>query len=455
MRGLLTEERDQSLTTQSPDRKESINTCLQCPDQAVPVRDINRDALLVQYREVRSQTEALCQPLAAEDYCIQTMPDVSPSKWHIAHVSWFFETFLLIPFQPGYTVFDERYDYLFNSYYLTHSTPFSRPQRGLLSRPTVADSYRYRAHVDEAMSQAILNLDERQWHEFANRTVLGLNHEQQHQELLLTDIKHVFAFNPLRPIYHEPKPTTAPTRSMPLKWVDYPGGIHWLGYAGEGFYFDNETPRHRVFLNDYALASRLVTNGEFLEFMTAGGYRKPEYWLSEGWSASREKGWQAPLYWERIDGHWWSMTLSGMRPVDENEPVCHVSLYEADAYARWAGKRLPSEAEWELAATRQAINGNFRESGYLHPQAADTEHTPAQVYGDVWEWTRTAYSPYPGFRPLAGSLGEYNGKFMSSQMVLRGGSCVTPVSHIRPTYRNFFYPGDRWQFSGIRLADDR
>jgi len=432
-----------------------MNAPLQYPTEVAPAYANTRENLLARYQQVRNQTEILCQPLEPEDYCIQTMPDVSPSKWHIAHVSWFFETFLLIPFQPGYTVFNERFDYLFNSYYLTHGTPFSRPQRGLLSRPTVAEIYRYRAHVDEAMSQAIMNLDESQWDTFANRTVLGLNHEQQHQELLLTDIKHVFAFNPLRPVYHEAKPTAGATRSMPLQWVEYPGGIHWLGDPGEEFCFDNETPRHRVFLNDYALASRLVTNGEFLEFMAAGGYQNPEYWLSEGWSTVQEQGWQAPLYWEQIEGRWWLMTLSGMRPVDEHEPVCHVSLYEAAAYARWAGKRLPSEAEWELAATRQSISGNFRESSQLHPRALNTEQIPAQLFGDVWEWTQTAYSAYPGFRPLAGSLGEYNGKFMSSQMVLRGGSCITPQAHIRPTYRNFFYPGDRWQFSGIRLADDR
>jgi ergothioneine biosynthesis protein EgtB len=416
-------------------------------------RPADRADLTDRYRQVRRQTEVLCRPLATEDYCIQTMPEASPSKWHIAHVSWFFETFVLLPLQPGYRVFDERFDYLFNSYYLTHGQPFSRPQRGLLSRPTVGEIYRYRAHVDAAMEQLMAELDEARWDTLAARTTLGLEHEQQHQELLLTDIKQVLAFNPLRPAYQEPAPALLPDRAAPLRWLEHPGGLHSIGYAGDDFCFDNETPRHRVYCDDYALAGRLVSNGEFLEFIEAGGYQRPEYWLSDGWAAVREKNWQAPLYWERLESRWWQMTLSGMRPVAENEPVCHVSFYEADAYARWAGNRLPSEVEWELAASAQAIAGNFRESGRLHPSPAADGAT--QMFGDVWEWTQSSYAPYPGFRPLAGSLGEYNGKFMANQMVLRGGSCVTPQAHVRPTYRNFFYPGDRWQFSGIRLAEDR
>ncbi|MCP5459665.1 MAG: ergothioneine biosynthesis protein EgtB [Gammaproteobacteria bacterium] len=420
-----------------------------------PASRTRRSDLVNRYHRVRQQTEALCRPLATEDYCIQTMPEVSPSKWHIGHVSWFFETFLLLPLQPHYRVFDERYDHLFNSYYLTHGRPFPRPQRGLLSRPTVAEIYEYRAHVDAAMERLVAELDSDQWSLLAARTMLGLQHEQQHQELLLTDIKHVFAFNPLRPAYQEPTTPRVSDRGEPLQWLEYAGGLHTIGYSGESFCFDNETPSHRVYSEPYALGSRLVTNGEFLEFIEAGGYQCPEYWLSDGWAMVCDKNWQAPLYWEKGESGWWQMSLSGMQALVANEPVCHVSFYEADAYARWAGKRLPSEAEWELAASTRnsAGTGNFRESGHLHPMPA--REGANQLYGDVWEWTQSSYAPYPGFRPLAGSLGEYNGKFMANQMVLRGGSCVTPQTHIRPTYRNFFYPGDRWQFSGIRLAEDR
>jgi ergothioneine biosynthesis protein EgtB len=415
----------------------------------------DREALLDQYQQVRRETEALCRPLAIEDYCIQTMPDVSPPKWHIAHVSWFFETFLLLPFGPGYQVFHPRFDYLFNSYYVTHSQPFPRPQRGLLARPTVAEIYRYRAYVDEAMARLINTAPEAQWDAIRVRLVLGLQHEQQHQELLYTDIKHSFAFNPLRPAYQTPAPVIPAGRPRRLEWIEFTGGVKSIGCQGDTFCFDNETPRHRVYLNDYALAARLVTQGGYLEFMEAGGYDRPEYWLSDGWNTARQQGWRAPLYWEQQAGRWWLMTLAGMRPVQEHEPVCHVSFYEADAYARWAGKRLPTEAEWEAAAEQQSITGNLRESGYLQPVPADADGTLQQLYGDVWEWTQSPYSPYPGFHPLAGTLGEYNGKFMCSQMVLRGGSCVTPLTHIRSSYRNFFYPGDRWQFTGIRLADDR
>ncbi len=415
----------------------------------------DREAVLDRYRQVRRQTEALCHPLITEDYCIQTMPDVSPPKWHIAHVSWFFETFLLLPCCPGYQVFHPRFDYLFNSYYVTHSQPFPRPQRGLLARPTVAEIYHYRAHIDEAMVELITTVPEGQWDAIRARLLLGLQHEQQHQELLCTDIKHSFACNPLRPAYQDPAPAVPRGQPVTLEWIGLAGGVKSIGYEGDDFCFDNETPCHRVYVGDYALASRLITNGEYLEFMAAGGYERPEYWLSDGWNTVRQQGWQAPLYWEKQEGHWWMMTLAGMRPVEAYEPVCHVSFYEADAYARWAGRRLPSEAEWELAAAQQPMVGNLRESGWLHPVPAEKSGTLQQLFGDVWEWTQSPYSPYPGYRPLAGTLGEYNGKFMCSQLVLRGGSCVTPAAHIRPTYRNFFYPGDRWQFTGIRLADDR
>jgi len=430
----------------------SLVSSVSSASPTIPQADTDRKVLLAKYYQVRQQTEALCQPLATEDYCIQTIPDVSPPRWHIAHVSWFFETFLLIPFLPDYCIFHHKFDYLFNSYYETHSQPFPRPQRGLLSRPTTGEIYRYRAHVDAAMAQLLQTVTEVQWPQVATRTTLGLHHEQQHQELLLTDIKHIFAFNPLRPIYQEtpPDPTTT-TKSLP--WLETAGGVDAIGHAGDDFCFDNEKPHHPVYVQSHALAPRLVTNGEYLAFMEAGGYEQPDYWLSDGWHAVRQQGWQAPLYWERQDGRWLHMTLAGMQPVAEHEPVCHVSFYEADAYARWAGKRLPTEAEWELTARNQPLKGNFRESGHLHPIAASAGAN--QFFGDVWEWTQSPYNPYPGFKPLAGSLGEYNGKFMCNQLVLRGGSCVTPASHIRPTYRNFFYPGDRWQFTGLRLAEDR
>ena len=416
--------------------------------------EMNAAGLGVRFARTRAQTESLCAPLLTEDHCIQTMPDVSPPKWHLAHVSWFFEQFVLLPFLPGYRVHDPMYDFLFNSYYETHGTPFPRPQRGLLSRPTVEQIYAYRAHVDRAMQELLAGTAVSENPELAFRIELGINHEQQHQELLLTDIKHIFAFNPLRPPYREAVLAKS-TPATAISWIEIAGGVGEIGYRGEGFAYDNETPRHRVFTEPFALASRPVTNGEYLAFMEAGGYQRPELWLSDGWSTVQREHWSAPLYWEQRDGNWHYMTLAGMQPVDEHAAVCHVSLYEADAYARWAGRRLPTEAEWEIAAADQPILGNLREGGSLQPGGADGQRPFAQLYGDVWEWTRSAYGPYPGFRPLAGSLGEYNGKFMSSQLVLRGGSIATPAEHLRSTYRNFFYPRDRWQFTGIRLADDR
>jgi ergothioneine biosynthesis protein EgtB len=412
----------------------------------------SRESLQQSYAAVRKETESLCEPLEIEDYGIQSMPDVSPPKWHLAHTTWFFENFLLLPFLPGYRPFHPRFGYLFNSYYETVGTFHPRVQRGLLSRPTVAEVYRYRAHVDRAMNDLIATVAVRDYEEVASRVTLGLNHEQQHQELLLTDIKHIFASNPLRPYYSEVK-AHVDGRQPAREWTDYRARIQMIGHGGQDFAFDNETPRHRVYLENYRVASRLVTNAEYLEFIEAGGYQAAQHWLSEGWLAVKERGWRAPLYWEQIDGKWWTMTLAGMKPLVEPEPVCHVSYYEADAYARWAGKRLPTEAEWEVAALEKPIQGNFRESGYLHPIPATEGAGSLQFFGDVWEWTQSAYAPYPGFRPLSGSLGEYNGKFMCNQLVLRGGSCVTPISHIRPTYRNFFYAPDRWQFTGIRLAE--
>lgn len=404
--------------------------------------------VLARYREVRRVSESICRPLATEDYCIQSMPDVSPPKWHLAHTSWFFETFLLRPFVPGYAVFDARYEYLFNSYYETVGSPFPRAQRGLLARPTVEEIYRYRAHVDNAMQELLAHCPRDHAEAVYSRTTLGLHHEQQHQELLLTDIKHIFAFNPLKPAYRQTDSAPA-ARPEPLRWISHAGGVREIGHAGAGFAFDNETPRHRVYVDDFAIAARPITNGEYLAFMEAGGYERADLWLSDGWRETKEHRWQAPLYWERRDGRWWMYTLAGMVPVREEEPVCHVSFYEADAYARWAGKRLPSEAEWEMAVAGLPIAGNFYESGALQPRAAAL----GQFYGDVWEWTASDYAPYPGYRPPAGALGEYNGKFMCNQRVLRGGSCASPQSHLRATYRNFFYPNTRWQFAGLRLAD--
>ncbi len=407
--------------------------------------------LAARYREVRARTEALCAPLAAEDYPIQAVPEASPPKWHLAHVTWFFETFVLRPFAPGYEVFHPRFEYLFNSYYESVGPFHPRAQRGVLARPATDEIYRYRAHVD-ARVLALLESDSPTAAEAAARVELGLHHEEQHQELLLMDIKANFAANPLRPAYRNTPDAPGEAAPAKLEWLEREEGPVEIGHAGERFAFDNETPRHREWLAPHRLASRPVTNGEYLEFIAAGGYREPRHWLSDGWAAVRARGWQAPLYWERVDGAWWRMTLAGMRPVDEAEPVCHVSFYEADAFARWAGRRLPTEAELERELASRPLAGNFMDEGRFEPRPAAAGD--GQWFGDVWEWTRSSYSPYPGFRPLAGALGEYNGKFMANQFVLRGGSCATPRAHMRATYRNFFYPHERWPFTGIRLADD-
>jgi len=402
-----------------------------------------------QFASVRARTVGLAAPLSAEDACVQSMPDASPAKWHLAHTTWFFEAFVLSGHVAGYVPFHERFDYLFNSYYFTVGQMHARPRRGLLTRPSLAQVLDYRAHVDEAMSRLIA---ERQGDgEFEFLVTLGLNHEQQHQELLLTDIKHLFAQNPLAPAYADlPGPPDSPPR--PMRWIGRPGGLTEIGHAGSDFAFDNETPRHRVLLDAHALASRPVTNDEFREFIRDGGYRTPELWLSDGWTAVNAEGLDRPLYWSAdLETEF---TLGGTRPLDPGAPVTHVSYYEADAFARWAGARLPTEAEWESAAAECPVTGNFAESGALHPRAGDAGEALEQVFGDTWEWTASPYAPYPGFRPLAGSLGEYNGKFMCSQMVLRGGSCATPAGHARASYRNFFYPHQRWQFTGIRLARD-
>ncbi|NJK64703.1 MAG: ergothioneine biosynthesis protein EgtB [Synechococcaceae cyanobacterium SM2_3_1] len=403
------------------------------------------------YSQVRQQSSHLCSPLETEDYVVQSMADVSPPKWHLAHTTWFFETFLLQPHLANYELCNPDYGYLFNSYYETVGSRHPRPQRGLLSRPGVEEIYCYRNYVDEAMVTLLKEQGEDP--EVKQLAELGCHHEQQHQELLLTDIKHILACNPLYPAYQADLPVAA-SASSPAKeqWLDYPGGLMTIGAREGAFAFDNETPPHPVYLQDYWLAARLVTQADYLEFIEAGGYQQPQWWLAEGWAAVQTLGWQAPLYWEPIDGAWQIMTLSGLRPLAPEEPVCHVSYFEADAFARWKGKRLPTEAEWEMAGSSLPVQGNLLEQGFLHPIPAQAITRPDQMFGDVWEWTQSAYAPYPGFKPAAGAVGEYNGKFMCNQMVLRGGSCATPHSHIRATYRNFFPPATRWQFSGIRLA---
>lgn len=404
------------------------------------------------YRTIRQATKALCTTLTEEDCVVQSMPNCSPAKWHLAHTSWFFETFVLERELPSYQAFHSTFRLLFNSYYQTVGEQYPRPQRGLLTRPSLQEILAYRKHVDDGMERVFEQSDTLA-SEVRNIIELGCHHEQQHQELLLTDIKHLFSCNPLSPAYRDVS-TSSQEKTAALYWHEYEEGLQWIGAKGEGFCFDNEAPRHRVFLNAYALASRLVTCREYLEFMADGGYIRPEFWLSDGWDAVQNQHWQAPLYWEQNEDRTWTLfTLTGRRAINLEEPVSHVSYYEADAYARWAGARLPTEMEWEYAAANVQITGNFIESNHLHPMpAAEGSHDPEQLFGDLWEWTQSPYSPYPGFQPQRGALGEYNGKFMCNQMVLRGGSCVTPQSHIRATYRNFFPPETRWQFSGIRLA---
>lgn len=397
----------------------------------------------------RARTLALAAPLSTEDACVQSMPDASPAKWHLAHTTWFFEHFILAAHSPGYHAFHERYDYLYNSYYFTVGQMHARPRRGLITRPSLEDVLAYRAHVDEAMQNLLARARGDARLEFL--TTLGINHEQQHQELLLTDIKHLFAQNPLLPAYTElPRPESAD--ATPLAWLPGRAGSVDLGHAGDGFAFDNETPRHRAVLGEHSLAARLVTNAEFRAFMDDGGYADPALWLSDGWSVVVAEGWQHPLYWQ--DDLAQEFTLGGLQPIAPAAPVIHLSYYEADAFARWAGCRLPTEVEWEAAASDRPIVGNFADNGAFHPRPAEGGPGLRQLFGDAWEWTSSPYGPYPGFKPLAGSLGEYNGKFMCSQMVLRGGSCATSPGHVRASYRNFFYPAQRWQFNGIRLAKD-
>ena len=405
--------------------------------------------LVRKYAEVRARTEGLAEPLSPEDQAVQSMPDASPTKWHLAHTTWFYETFILAPSVPGYTHFDPRFTFLFNSYYKQLQGHPIRANRGLMSRPNLDEVREYRKYVDERMTEL---LERPLAADVAALVELGLNHEQQHQELILTDIKHALWSNPLHPAYL-PLRNDPQQDPGPISWLGFDEGLREIGHAGAGFAFDNESPRHKVYLYPFRLASRLVTNREYLAFMADGGYRRPELWLSDGWDVAGANQWQAPLYWIHEDDHWFTFTLGGVRPLNLDEPVCHVSLYEADAYARWAGKRLPTEAEWEIAAAGCRIEGNLLETERYHPATPDGSCALPQLFGDVWEWTASPYVGYPGYKPPAGLLGEYNGKFMCNQMVLRGGSCATPRSHIRATYRNFFPPAARWQFMGVRLAE--
>lgn len=420
-----------------------------------PAAHAERDTALARLRAVRTTTERLVAPLTPEDQGLQSMPDASPARWHLAHTTWFFETFVLAPHAAGYTPHDARCAALFNSYYEFVGAPFARSARGLLSRPDSAEVLAYRAAVDVALERLIAESASAAWPVVAALLTLGLNHEQQHQELILTDIRHAFFQNPLRPPYR--RDVKAPPPSAPVRqgWHEVPGGIFEVGAGlGESFAFDCERPRHRAFLRPFRIATRPVTNAEYAAFMNDGGYRESRWWLADGIAAVRAQGWCAPLYWSAPTLEAQVFDLAGMSGIDPDAPVCNLSFFEADAFARWAGKRLPTEAEWEVAAATASRDGNLLESDHLRPIAARGDDGLLQMFGDVWEWTQSAYAPYPGYRAPEGAIGEYNGKFMSGQMVLRGGSCATPSGHLRPSYRNFFPPTARWQFAGLRLAED-
>lgn len=420
--------------------------------EEVTSQRLSKGNILDQFKKVRSFSHYLVEPLETEDFVIQPMENASPTKWHLAHTSWFFETFVLGKFLPGFTSLHPQYAYFFNSYYLQTGVPFSRANRGMLSRPTVKEVFEYRAYVNDQMETFISTCDEKTWGEACSIVEIGNHHEQQHQELILTDLKFLLAQNPLLPVYKERTiEQSNPTKD--LGWVSFEEGVIFIGNKGDEFTYDNEHPYHRTFVQDFELADRLVTNGEYLEFMNAGGYENSPFWLDEGWSTVNKESWKAPLYWFKRDGEWMNFTLSGVQNINLNEPVTHVSYFEADAFARWKGVRLPTEQEWEHACRSLETKGNFIDEDAFHPvPVQDDSKGLKQMYGDVWEWTMSSYSPYPNYKPLSGALGEYNGKFMANQYVLRGGSCATSRSHIRKTYRNFFNASARWQFSGIRLA---
>lgn len=423
------------------------------PKEAAASTTTDRDKLINRYRDVRKFSHKLVEPLEIEDFVIQAMDNTSPTKWHLAHTSWFFETFILEKVNETYDSLHPQYSHLFNSYYLQAGDPHERSCRGLISRPTVREVFEFREYIDKEILNFLEQADKEQIAEWGPVIEIGIHHEQQHQELILTDLKYLFYQNPLKPTYRN---FELPESEIPeeLSWIDFEEGIYHVGNDGEEFIYDNEHPRHRCFLEAFAVTDRLITNGEYMEFIEDGGYNRSELWLDDGWSTIKERRWEAPLYWEHIDGEWQQFTLSGMRTVDPNEPVTHISYYEADAFARWADARLPTEGEWEAIAGGLPYEGNFVDQENFHPRPVQHQDSEGfkQIYGDVWEWTQSAYAPYPGYEPLEGALGEYNGKFMCGQYVLRGGSCATSQSHIRKTYRNFFYPDARWQFNGLRLA---
>jgi len=428
------------------------------PSSRTSERPIQEPKLVDRLRDSRRLSTALAAPLSDEDQTVQAMDDASPTKWHLAHTTWFYEAFILKEHLPGYQPFSADFDYCFNSYYESKGHRHPRPKRGLLTRPSAQGVRDYRAHVDAALDDLFAQgIAETPADKVGALVELGINHEQQHQELLLTDILSLFASNPLRPAYRAPQPKVeAVSEAARLNWISFAGGIRTIGHDGHGFAYDNESPRHEVLLRPYRLADRCVTNGEWISFIEAGGYTDPLLWFADGWATVKAQGWQAPGYWEQRDGTWHQMTLEGLLPVDLRAPVSHVSYYEANAFAQWAGKRLPTEFEWEAASEGYTPAGNDLSTNALRPRAAKPAGNGrlSQLFGDVWEWTSSAYQPYPGYRAAPGAIGEYNGKFMVSQQVLRGGSCATPGGHIRATYRNFFYPHHRWQFMGLRLAED-
>jgi ergothioneine biosynthesis protein EgtB len=412
-------------------------------------------SLSARFAAVRTFSAKLCEPLEVEDYVVQSMEPVSPTRWHLAHTTWFFEAFVLAKWDPTYRSPHPQFNFLFNSYYDALGAQFEQGRRGVLSRPTVAEIYDYRASVDAAVTALLERREPADDPELTAVLEVGLQHEQQHQELILTDIKHVFAQNPLVPVYAKQNAIAPAAKHTRLRWADYAEGLREFGHAADGFCYDNELPRHKAFVHAFELGARLITNGEYLDFMADSAYQRPELWLSDGWLAVQDHGWDSPLYWQRGDDGWQRFTLAGLRPLNPHTPVAHVSFYEADAFARWAGARLPTELEWETAAAQRPVAGNFVESECYEPcplAAPPRDNEPRQLFGDVWEWTASPYVAYPGYAPPGGAIGEYNGKFMSGQMVLRGGSCATSQAHLRATYRNFWAPATRWQFTGIRLA---
>lgn len=429
-----------------------IETIDKIRDQKSDTFPFNRKALSERFRDTRAYTLSLTEPLEIEDYVVQVTENASPAKWHLAHTTWFFETFLLEKAVNGYTPQHPQYSYLFNSYYLQTGVPHCRARRGTISRPTVRQVFAYRQNIDELVTGFIENADDSEFRHWAPVIEIGIHHEQQHQELLLTDLKYMFAQNPLNPVYKEAaRPEAAPVTG--LEWMSFKEGVYEVGHSGDGFGYDNEFPSHKTYIHDFELANRLVTNSEYIAFIESGAYSEPKWWLDEGFATIRDENWKAPLYWRKVDGDWHHFTLSGLMKLHPDEPVTHISYFEADAYARWKGYRLPTEQEWELAAAPLNIEGNFADAGFLQPATvALGKQGLQQMFGDVWQWTQSSYSPYPGYKPLPGALGEYNGKFMCNQYVLRGGSCATPRSHFRKTYRNFFHANERWQFTGIRLA---